>query len=100
MTLLYRDGRTFATGVARFNFIPASKYDSNVRILVQVSIEGYATTAILDTGAPYVLCAPQLARTLDIDPKSAITRTKIVARNREIYGGLHKLLFKPDSSRG
>jgi hypothetical protein len=40
---------------------------ASARILVQVEVEGTSTTAALDTGAPYLICEPQVAEQLGFD---------------------------------
>ena len=46
-------------------FQGGAKYDygaqSDARISVPLEIEGVQTTAIVDTGAPYLICSPDIA---------------------------------------
>lgn len=72
MVLTFPDGRSFATGATEFAFRPVSPIDRGVRLVVAVAIEGCPTSAILDTGSPYVICAPQLANLLNFDPDAAL----------------------------
>ena len=62
MLLHYSNGTPFATGATRFIYGPAHQWDSTSRILVPVQIEGVLVTAMVDTGAPFVVCPPDTAQ--------------------------------------
>lgn len=65
------NGDTFATSSADCDLGPASQYDRSTRILVAVRIGPIHTTAIVDTAAPYPICAPDIANKI---PKSTMER--------------------------
>ncbi|XWK86368.1 MAG: hypothetical protein U7127_19375 [Phormidium sp.] len=60
MVLFFSNGDTFARGAARYNYRPATEGEATNRIILQVDIAGILIEAVVDTGAPYVVLAPQI----------------------------------------
>lgn len=91
MLLHFSDQREFATGAARYQYGPASLRENTIRILVRVSFENIFTEAVLDTGAPYVVCAQWLARALKLDPSTALDHIRILIRGSLVSGKLFRM---------
>lgn len=85
-------GGHFATGVATYeDFYPGDK--ENARIVLSVSIAGrISTEAIVDTGAPYCILAPQLVKQAGISPDSGYAPTGPLKIRGIFYRGtLHRM---------
>jgi hypothetical protein len=66
--LLYLADRTpFSVGAIAYR-IPQDGTDAR-RITIGLEIEENMTEAVIDTGAPYVICSPDLSKLLTPDPK-------------------------------
>jgi hypothetical protein len=91
MLLAYRDGRSFATGAESYVYRPATTQESTNRLILQIDIEGFMTLAALDTGAPYVICAPDVAQEIGLNRDAAIERARILIRGTWVDGGLHEV---------
>lgn len=90
--LWYRDGEPFATGVQPYLFRPATAADASKRLIIEVVIQGQRTLAVLDTGAPYMICHPDIARGLGIDREAAlIPKTRLLIRGAWIDGSIDRL---------
>ena len=66
--LTFLDGSPFATGAIHYFYRPAHEWEPTSRIIVPVEIEGVAVMAVVDTGAPYVVCPPQIAAQAGLQP--------------------------------
>ena len=94
MFLRFADGRPFATGVAGYN--SNSGLEPASRIILQVEVaelgedEGVTVTAIVDTGAPYMVCDTELAKQIGLQPDADDTDT-IRIRGVLVDGGLHRV---------
>ena len=91
MTLLFPDTLPFTAGKAPYLYKPASSTDRHERIYVNVAFEGVSTMAVLDTGAPYVICPQEIAQNIGINSSTALEHTRIVFRGNEMDGELHKI---------
>jgi hypothetical protein len=100
MLPIFPDGRPFMTGAANYLYEPATSDDTTPRLLLQVLIEGKLTTAILDTGAPYVICAPTIARRIGLDPDTALERKVIIIRGSWVGGYIYRLHVELPASEG
>ena len=99
MLLFHADGRPFASGAADYFYQPATG-DLTPRIILQVEIEGVLTSAIFDTGAPYLICSPKLARYLNLDRRSALEITRLNIRGVILAGRLHRVALVIPASEG
>lgn len=74
MPLKFDDGQHFATGATTYAYDPPE----NPKLKLEVLIEGFRTSAVLDTGAPYFICNPEVAAQINwsdaIGPKTLDTR--------------------------
>lgn len=67
--LTFLSGEPFASGKITYSYGPAHKWEQTSRILVPVEIEGVPVIAVVDTGAPYVVCPPQVAAQAGLQPE-------------------------------
>ena len=89
--LTFSDGQPFATGAAGYDYLPATETESSVRLILQIELEGVSAAAIVDTGAPFVVCAPKVARQLNLIPSASLGRIRLLIRGVSISGHLHRL---------
>ena len=61
------------------------------RIVLRVAFEGELTVAVLDTGAPYVVCAPELAHRVGITSGPSFGRMRLQIRGFSVEGHLYRL---------
>lgn len=90
MLLSFTDGAPFATGATPYSFAPAED-DITPRILLQVEFEGVLSTAVVDTGAPYVVCSPAIARVLGLEQSDALEQLTIQIRGVRVSGNLYRM---------
>ncbi len=91
MVLNFADGEPFATGAAEYGFSPTLGSEAAERITLPVEIEGQQTTAIVDTGAPYLVCDPDLAKVVDFDHAGALDAREILIRGLWVKGAIHRV---------
>jgi hypothetical protein len=92
MTLLFfANGETFASGALGYEYVPVTETETTNRIIFQVEIQGIPTLAVLDTGAPYVICAPKVASEAGVDPASALERKTMLIRGMRLPGFVVRL---------
>jgi hypothetical protein len=91
MLLQYTNGDRFALGAAPYECRPASNRDSSLRIALAVVVDTLPTYAMLDTGGVYLLCSPEVAASLSIDPADGIPASPILWRGMKINGRLQRL---------
>jgi len=89
MLLNLTNGEPFATGAIAYR-IPDDGADAR-RITVFIEIEENLTEAIIDTGAPYVVCSPSLARVLQLNPANALDTQRMMIRGIWVRGGFHRI---------
>ncbi|MBO1351226.1 MAG: hypothetical protein EBE86_029435 [Hormoscilla sp. GUM202] len=94
MVLFFKDGKAFATGAARYQYIPATEGESTNRIFLKVEIAGYPIEAIVDTGAPYVILAPGVARAIGFDPAYVLGRETMLIRGMRLDGSIIRFNMK------
>jgi hypothetical protein len=90
MLLAFANSEPFAIGVTDYFYQPTSNETDN-RIILQVEIEGLIVPAIVDTGAPFVVCAPEIARVLGIQYDPDLESKRLLIRGSWIIGQLHRL---------
>lgn len=94
MVLQIPDGNAFATGAMRYDYRPVTEAETTNRIILVVEIEGTPTEAVLDTGAPYVICAPRVALLAGFERAYALERMKMLIRGMQLEGSLTRLSIK------
>jgi hypothetical protein len=88
--LLSRDGRPFATGSISYWYGPTAD-DLTARIILQVHFEGVPAQAVIDTGALYVICAPEVSNQLSLPLDDALDRIVLTVQGVRLHGRLHRL---------
>ncbi len=91
MLLGFTDGTLFATGAAPYAYRPVTAWESAPRVILTIRLEGVETSAFLDTGGVYLLCAPQLARRLGLDPLDGIPAPPLQLGRGRLEGALHRV---------
>ncbi|MBO1351228.1 MAG: retroviral-like aspartic protease family protein [Hormoscilla sp. GUM202] len=99
MVLFFDDGKTFATGACPYEYIRATEGDTN-RIFLAVEVAGYPIEAIVDTGAPYVILAPQVARAIGFQPADALERLTMLIRGMRLDGSITRFNMTLVAKRG
>lgn len=94
MLLLFLNGDSFATGAVRYQYHPATLGESTNRIFLRVEIAGYPIEAVVDTGAPYVVLAPTVARIIGLSSSSAIARERMLIRGMRLDGNVYRFNMK------
>ena len=92
--LSFADGEPFATGVTEYVYQPATPQDSFPRLILNVEFEGISSSAILDTGAPYAICAPSVARRLALTPQQSLEKIRMIIRGVSVEGDLFRLAIR------
>jgi len=90
--LVFQDGRCFSTGLAGYGYHGATEGEETPRLFIQVVIENdVRTEAMLDTGAPFYICAPDVAEGIKLDKAAALDKTSILIRGQPVKGSLYRL---------
>jgi hypothetical protein len=92
--LSFPDGEPFATGVSEYVYQPATPHDSFPRLILNVEIEGISSSAILDTGAPYAICTPTVARQIGLASQQALGKMRLIVRGVSMEGHLFRLVIR------
>lgn len=99
--LSFADGEPFATGRAECDIGPAGPDEISNRIILRVVIGGIDTTAVLDTGSPYVICSPELLKPLGLTPSDSIENIPSFSiRGRQYAGHIYPLVVSFPASDG
>jgi hypothetical protein len=100
--LRFTSGEDFATGALRYLYQKGTEHDVFPRIIIPVEINSFPVNAIVDTGAPFVVCPPELAEVLALVPDKAIEAFPgMVIRGRRFSGYLHEvsIRFRAEAGR-
>lgn len=101
MTLLYfANGETFASGALGYEYAPITETESTNRIVFEVEIQDIPTRAVLDTGAPYVICSPKVASEAGVEPSAALERKIMLIRGMRLSGFVVRLNVKLVAQEG
>jgi hypothetical protein len=98
--LTFHDGQPFAIGAAGYDYRPATPEEDSLRLILQVEIAGVLVEAVVDTGAPYVICTPDVARQLLPGLGGLIDRKSLLIRGSWVTGGLTRLPVGFIAARG
>lgn len=91
MSLYFDDRSPFCTASSPYAYRPASPFDQSPRIHLAVQIEGFETTAFVDTGGVFLICPPDVARAAGIDTTGGIPATPLLLRSNRIDGVLQRV---------
>jgi hypothetical protein len=89
MLLALPNQEPFATGAAEYYYNPIPGSDPSARIILRVSVEGQFVSAVVDTGAPFLVCSPELADDIGFDPTFALSAHTLVIRGYLVRGNLY-----------
>ncbi len=88
MLLRFDDRTPFATGKLGYNRVRGS--EQSTRIVLEVDIGEQLTTAFLDTGMPLVVCSPDYAAVIGLNPADGIKEEARI-RGRLMWGKIHSI---------
>jgi gag-polyprotein putative aspartyl protease len=94
--LWLESGGVFASGKADFSFSPPD----NPKLWVRVEVDGIPTLAVVDTGAPYLVCSLELAAQLKVSDMERLGSAEIRTHSGTIRGGLYRLSLKFIATEG
>lgn len=100
MLLLRADGQPFATGAVNYLFRPATEQESSLRITIDIRIRDFQSPAFIDTGGIYLICPPEVADVLDLQPQDVLFRERILLRGLSIAGSVYRLPLTLIADRG
>jgi len=100
MPLYFSDGEPFSDGAGPYTCRPATSQDNTDRIFITIAIEGQQTQAVLDTGGVYLICDPELAEFLDLDPAAALDKITIRVRGTAYRGSLYRVQVSIPAQEG
>ena len=100
MLLAFPNGEPFATGSVEYAYVPVTRHDASPRIVLSVEIETVTVAAVIDTGSPYVVCAPYITRQLGLKPSAAIDRLRMLIRGMWLEGHVYRLALTLPAKRG
>jgi hypothetical protein len=103
MTLNLTNGDAFTTGALSFSCVPIpDREDVTPRIIFEVEIEGETEQAVLDTGAPYLVCSPDIAQRIQFDPANALDAEVILIHGTRVTGRIHRarIVIVPEEGTG
>lgn len=87
MLLIFDDKKTpFAKGRLAYNRVLGSELSS--RIVLEVDIGEQLTTGFLDTGMPCLVCSPEFAKLIGLDPADGLSE-EVRVRGKLMKGRLH-----------
>ncbi len=89
--LRFDSGDLFATGSAPYAYRPATAQETSPRIILTVLIGDFQTSAFVDTGGVFLLCAPEIARYLRLDPRDGMPADRLWLRGDWLSGVLHRI---------
>lgn len=88
MLLRFDDRRPFAEGRLAYNRVRGSELST--RIVLEVDIGDQLTTGFLDTGMPCVICSPDFAALIGLDPTAGL-KEEVRVRGKLMSGRLHSI---------
>ena len=100
MALLFPNGDNFATGAIRYDYRSVTATETTNRIILEVKMQGIPTEAVVDTGAPYVICPPRVARQAGFKGVEPLERLTMLVRGMRLEGGLIRLGITLEADEG
>jgi hypothetical protein len=100
MLLLFPGGEPFATSGQPYLSRPLGPGDPSNRLIVQIEIAGLTASAVVDTGAPYLVLDPIVALAAGISSNTALSGMTISVRGHRTAGFLHRIDVTIRAERG
>jgi predicted aspartyl protease len=91
MPLVFHDGQKFATGSVPYSYRPETERQDIPKLFLQVQIEGQYIEALVDTGAQFFICPPDVAKLLKLQEMNSSTTEALRIRGVRIEGTLHRV---------
>ena len=91
MLLIWENGEPFTIGATPYIYQGVASDDSSPRVIIPVSIGDQRVSAFVDTGGVFLLFSPQIAASLQLDPKNAAPTPRLLSRGTWIKGALHRV---------
>jgi hypothetical protein len=91
MSLIFEHGGPFSQGACPYQHRPISEEETTNRILLDVEIDGQETQAVVDTGGVWLVCDPEIAAVLGLDPQDGADCPRLWIRGESFRGTLHRL---------
>lgn len=90
MKLNFENGNSFARGASRYQYRPVTETEITNRIILPVVIAGVPIECVVDTGTPYVILAPRIARLVGLIPEFALSRERMLIRGVRLDGSIYR----------
>ena len=81
--MLQHTGELFATGAAPYSYRPEYQSLDIPRLFLLIAVEGGHVEALMDTGAMFLICSPELAHHLHLRESEALAQQTMVMRGKE-----------------
>ncbi len=91
MMLQFSNGRVFATGVASYSYRPARGEEKYPRIHLDLRLGNVETSGFVDTGGVFLLCSPEIGKSMQLSPENALGQERISWRGNILAGTLHRI---------
>jgi len=91
MPLVFHDGQKFATGSVPYSYRPETEHQDIPKLFLQVQIEGQDIEALVDTGAQFFICPPDIAKLLKLRETDSSATEALRIRGARIEGTLHRV---------
>ena len=91
MPLVFHDGQKFATGSVPYSYRPETEHQDIPKLFLQVQIEGQDLEALVDTGAQFFICPPDVAKLLKLHETDSSATEALRIRGERIEGTLHRI---------
>lgn len=98
--LLFPGGDSFANGAIYYDYIPVTANETTNRIILPVTVESIKTQAVVDTGAPYPIISPRVARQAGLYNFPPLERITLFVRGMRLEGSVIRLNMKLVADRG
>lgn len=90
-------------GAMTYSYIPATAKETTNRIQIPITVEldkSFDILAVLDTGAPYPILDPVIAKTIGFRPELTLERTTNIVRGIRLEGSLIRLGMTLQAEKG
>ena len=87
--LSLEDGTPFALGKTPLS-LRAVNNSQDERFHITVKFGSFQTAAVIDTASPFVICPPEIAESIGLDPSSALDTPNLRTSKKTYYGNLYR----------